>query len=51
MDKTIRDVIFNKEVVINEYDYEVMRLIIFAFLFKLSGMNNYFIDGDDFYVY
>lgn len=51
MDKTIRDVIFNKEVVINECDYEVMRLIIFAFLFKLSGMNNYFIDGDDFYVY
>lgn len=51
MDKTIRDVIFNKEVVINEYDYEVIRLIIFAFLFKLSGMNNYFIDGDDFYVY
>ena len=51
MDKIIRDVIFNKEVVINECDYEVMRLIIFAFLFKLSGMNNYFIDGDDFYVY
>ena len=51
MDKTIRDVIFNKEVVINEYDYEVMRLIIFAFLFKLSEMNHYFIDGDDFYVY
>ena len=51
MDKTIRDVIFNKEVVINECDYEVMRLIIFAFLFKLSGMTNYFIDGEDFYVY
>lgn len=51
MDKIIRDVIFNKEVVINENDYYVMRLIIFAFLFRLSGMNHYFIDGDDFYVY
>ena len=51
MDKKLRDVIFNKEVIIDENDYVVMKMIVFAFLFKLSGMNNYFIDGDDFYVY
>ena len=51
IDKKLRDVIFNKEVIINEYDYVVMKMIVFAFLFKLSGMDHYFIDGDDFYVY
>ena len=51
MDKKLRDVIFNKEVIIDENDYVVMKMIVFVFLFKLSGMNNYFIDGDDFYVY
>ena len=51
MDKKLRDVIFNKEVIIDENDYVVMKMIVFAFLFKLSGMDHYFIDGDDFYVY
>lgn len=51
MDKKIRDVIFNKEVIIDENDYVVMKMIVFAFLFKLSGMDHYFIDGNDFYVY
>lgn len=51
MDKKLRDVIFNKEVIIDENDYVVMKMIVFAFLFKLSGMDNYYIDGDDFYVY
>ena len=51
IDKKLKDVIFNKEVIINEYDYVIMKMIVFAFLFKLSGMDHYFIDGDDFYVY
>lgn len=51
MDKKLRDVIFNKEVIIDENDYIVMKMIVFAFLFKLSGMDHYFIDGNDFYVY
>ena len=51
MDKKLRDVIFNKEVIIDENDYVVMKMIVFAFLFKLSGMDHYFIDGNDFYVY
>lgn len=51
MDKKLKDVIFNKEVIIDENDYVVMKMIVFAFLFKLSGMDNYYIDGDDFYVY
>ena len=51
MDKKLKAIIFNKEVIIDENDYVVMKMIVFAFLFKLSGMDHYFIDGNDFYVY
>lgn len=51
IDKQIKDIIFNKEVIIDKNDLSMFKMIVFALLIKLSRKNDFVIIGDELYVY
>lgn len=51
IDKKLYDIMFNKDVIVNKDDYSYYRVIVFALIFKLSKKSNWYLDGDEFYVY
>lgn len=51
IDKKIYDIIFNKEIIVNEQDLSFYQMIIFALMIKLSKKYGYEIINDELYVY